>query len=350
MNKTNYRNGKKNNGFTLVELVVVIVIIAVLAAIIVPAFISYMDKQKREQVMVNAKNCLMDSQSLSSEKYIYGQPLFTSLDALNQDVGKASGMDLTSASKTGAITYVKFGSKGKDLYTVHEFRYTENGITAVWKLEEAKWKYSDEEDIAELTGLYSGGDGNSSGIVNNDIVIPNSEKIKKDSNTNDNPVKDEQSTSEDESVTEEPATTETIPTTEKLPVTEEPATTETIVVEEPTTTEEPTTETNTSTDNKASDNNPGGELIVKYGETDIATGEYIKTDDYWPDGELISQAIADAISQGDWSLQNETLSLKKGDVFVYKNVLYYVVTDRDLPYGNAKDGADNIFKWGWDLV
>ncbi len=336
MNKKS-RNNKKNSGFTLVELVVVMVIIAIMAAIIVPAFMSYMDKQKREQVIINAKDCLMVSQSLSQERYIYGKSIYASLDELNGEVGKSVNMDLTSANKTGAITYVKFGSKGKDLYTIHEFRYTENGITAVWKLEDAKWMYSDEADLDELTGLVKGGDGSSSGIVNNDIVIPDVEKTKK------NPSQEGATNPENPSAPEETPTSEETPkqeepTTEEKPTSQEQPTTS----EEPTTTEEPTTEVVESDDY----NKPLGDFVFVYKDADINTGITIEDSMYWPQKDIAKADIDNGVKS-----DHDTIPLKAGDVFMYNDSVYYVVQDRNLDYFTlAHNGADVICDMGWELV
>lgn len=339
MIKFNFSKKKKDEGFTLVELIVIIVIIAILAAVAVPAFISYMDNQKREQVVLNAKDCLMASQSLSSERYIYGQPLFSSLDSLNEDVEKATKLVLTGNNKQGSVSYVRYGSKGKDLYTIHEFRYTENGITAIWNLEDAKWVYDDEVDVEKLTGIVSGGDGSVSGIVNNDIKIPNSEKTKNDKDNTDPSEASEEPTTE-EPTTEEPTTEE--PTTEE-PTTEEP-TTEEPTTEEPTT-EEPTTEE----DNSENNNKSGGNLIIVFQEDDINTGVIIEKEDYWPEGDSIASAIAEAESNGDYEYQNKLISLKQGDVFVYNGIIYYVVKDANVSYGNAKQGADAICR-NWAIA
>ena len=317
MDRLNYYGRKKDDGFTLVELIVVMVIVAVLAAVAVPAFMSYMDKQKREQVVVNAKDCLMAAQSLSSERYIYGKPLFGSLDALNEEVGKATKLSLTGDNKQGSVSYVKYGSKGKDLYKIHEFRYTENGITAIWKMEDAKWIYDDEVEVAALTGLVSGGDGGSFGIVNNDLDLPNVEKKKDEPGNNNQPDSSEESGSSEEPTTEEPTTEE--------PTTEEP------------TTEEPTTEDN---------NKPGGELVINYGDEDIYTGKIIEDEDYWPQKDVAKQLVESGEKKN-----YDTIKLTQGDVFVYGERVYYVVQDYNLAYGTAMhNGADVIFSLGWNVV
>ena len=58
-----------NQGFTLVELIVVLVILAILAAILVPALLGYIDSAKDKQYMLNARNCMTAAQAQLIELY-----------------------------------------------------------------------------------------------------------------------------------------------------------------------------------------------------------------------------------------------------------------------------------------
>ena len=328
-------------GFTLVELMVIIVILAIFAAIAVPAFLHYLDKQKREQVIVNAKECLMSAQSLSSEQYVYGRPLYSSLNSLNTDVGKTTKLTLTGENKEGEITYVRYGSKGKDLYTIHEFRYTENGITAIWKLEDAKWIYDDEVDVEKLTGIVSGGETNS-GIVNNDIVIPVSEKTPAENPPADNPPSDNPPA--DNPPADNPPADN--PPADFPPV-DNPS------IDNPTGDHPVNPPVNPPTDDPPADepenNKPGGNLVVVFEGSDVVTNVVIKNEDFWPEGQSIADAIAEAEANGDYSYQNKKINLEQGDVFIYDGVIYYVVQDQSVDYGNAKQGA-NVIATNWKFA
>ncbi len=64
-----------NKGFTLVELIVVLVILAILAAVLVPALLGYIDRAKKAQDVVNAKNMLQATQAELSALYAKGAPM-----------------------------------------------------------------------------------------------------------------------------------------------------------------------------------------------------------------------------------------------------------------------------------
>ena len=250
----------------------------------------------------------MSAQTLSSEQYTYGRNLYNQLDALNTDVGNMTKLKLTGSDKEGAITYVRYGAKGKDLYTIHEFRYTENGITAIWKRSDAKWIYSDEEEVEELIGIVNGASevaDNTGNTVNNTPSIPS---------TSEEP-------SSEESNSEEPTSEES---TTEAPISEEPTT------EEPTTEEITTTEEATTTEEETpiveNVNVAGGELVIKVNGEDLATGKMIKSEDFWPDADTLAETQTNVI-------------LKRGDVFMYNGILYIALTDQNLWYEHAKAGA-----------
>lgn len=50
---------EKQNGFTIIELMTVMVVLAILAAIIVPGFISYIDKQKTKECKSNQNSLVL---------------------------------------------------------------------------------------------------------------------------------------------------------------------------------------------------------------------------------------------------------------------------------------------------
>lgn len=56
-------NNRKNSGFTLVELIVVLVILAILATILIPALMGYIDRAKKQQNILNARNAMTATQA-----------------------------------------------------------------------------------------------------------------------------------------------------------------------------------------------------------------------------------------------------------------------------------------------
>lgn len=63
------RQGKKRKGFTLVEIIVVLVILAITAAILVPAFVGYIDKANETKAIAETRLCVVSAQALMTENY-----------------------------------------------------------------------------------------------------------------------------------------------------------------------------------------------------------------------------------------------------------------------------------------
>lgn len=69
MNVKTHQKSQSNNGFTLVELIVVMVILSILAAILVPAFMGYIDQAKKSQCDLEKHSAQMAVQSLYAQAY-----------------------------------------------------------------------------------------------------------------------------------------------------------------------------------------------------------------------------------------------------------------------------------------
>lgn len=91
-----------NNGFTLVELIVVLVILAILAAILVPALLGYIDDAKSKQDLLNAKNCMNAVQAELTSYYAkYSSKLNTSNDNIfgNESISGTNDCIINSNNK-----------------------------------------------------------------------------------------------------------------------------------------------------------------------------------------------------------------------------------------------------------
>lgn len=97
---TNIRNNKKDNGFTIVELLVVIVVIGVLAAITVVSYTGISNKAKASEAQSNASSikAIIDSMVAESPSNTY--PI--TVDSINNNTGVVKKpADITVISGNG---------------------------------------------------------------------------------------------------------------------------------------------------------------------------------------------------------------------------------------------------------
>ena len=86
------RKNSENQGFTLVELIVVLVILAILAAILIPALLGYIDRAKEKQNILNAKNCMTATQAELT--YMYANRSDSDTSAINGTTNPGSHGDM----------------------------------------------------------------------------------------------------------------------------------------------------------------------------------------------------------------------------------------------------------------
>lgn len=101
-------------GFTLVELIVVLVILAILAALLIPALTGYIDKAREKQIIAETRQVVQAAQTLYDEEYAKA---FTTIVLDETEV-------LELAEVGGTIAEMKFeGGRVADL------TYQSNGRT-----------------------------------------------------------------------------------------------------------------------------------------------------------------------------------------------------------------------------
>ena len=102
MVKRSWEKKTDNKGFTLVELIVVLVILAILAAILVPALLGYIDRERGSQILLNGKSVLTAAQAEASNAYGTAKSDETIAAKLDDNTCKQIGMTADTPKGSGA--------------------------------------------------------------------------------------------------------------------------------------------------------------------------------------------------------------------------------------------------------
>lgn len=136
-----------NKGFTLVELIVVLVILAILAAILVPALLGYIDRAKKQQIVLNAKSYLTAAQAEFSA--MYGANSKTLDDGRKDKIAETA--DIPACTGFAVKTAAAFNLDDHSTYTIYAAKYTEGSQTIYfadgsWDATEAQYTSAKGKD------------------------------------------------------------------------------------------------------------------------------------------------------------------------------------------------------------
>lgn len=133
------RNIRKQDGFTLVEMIVSMAVLAILAAVLIPSLTGYIDKARQQQIIAETRSVVMAAQVIVSEDYAVDSSVAGSSGYLTDAV---SNEILTLAEAGGTIDSLEI--QGADTATadkpagkVTSLTYTNDDVTCVYNFDGA---------------------------------------------------------------------------------------------------------------------------------------------------------------------------------------------------------------------
>ncbi len=161
------RTRNHNQGFTLVEMMVVLTIIAILAAIISPSVLGYVDDAKNKEHIIHARTAVTAAQTELSTLYSAGKLKLTAAEKQKwrEHYEFADGVSLSVETIVDKDHVVK--GRERNAYIISRAFYREGGICVEYDGQD--YQVVELVDGYELPIVFMGSDNN----ANADSVLMN---------------------------------------------------------------------------------------------------------------------------------------------------------------------------------
>ena len=116
------KNAAPNQGFSLIELIVVVTIISILTTLLVPALLDRIQKAREDSVVAECKNCVLAARTVALDNQASGKPI-SAKDAM-KDPFITEVRRLAQTPTDGKINGMAFEG-----YLLSELSYTNRDIT-----------------------------------------------------------------------------------------------------------------------------------------------------------------------------------------------------------------------------